>query len=435
MRIFMEEDLSHYLERHLAHAKADLDRRQGEALLNADEASLIEHLVSAHRVERLLMHFDEMYADPPRYEMIPAEDFPQGRGFSVRRGESYRKPVLRFHIPIEGNVELLRCGAGGFQMWSCEVTVRGDDLSFEFVCFSDHEEGLRRLNDEAMGVRRNMQQEFSRHDGAVVAFNERLRREITELVRRRRSEAGAHAKMVEEMLSVPIRRTAVPATLTVPVTKKPLVVSPVAPAKPREKGWFLGDDVYREILKLIYEWGMVMERHPSTYAGKDEEALRDLFLLLLTPHFQYTGGETFNKQGKTDILIRHEKHNVFVAECKVWHGPEEFFRAVDQLLGYLTWRDSKAALLMFVRNANIQNIISKIEPTIRSHPCFLGFRGKSREGWLDFDLRLSPQSDRTVKCAVMLLHLEEVKEGPSPDGGGAPPPKAKRTVKAKKMAG
>jgi hypothetical protein len=40
---------------------------------------------------------------------------------------------------------------------------------------------------------------------------------------------------------------------------------------------------------------------------------------------QYQGqatGETFNHVGKTDILIRHENKNVFVAECKFWGGYE-----------------------------------------------------------------------------------------------------------------
>jgi hypothetical protein len=33
-------------------------------------------------------------------------------------------------------------------------------------------------------------------------------------------------------------------------------------------------------------------------------------------------GETFNFQGKTDILIRFEGKNVFIAECKFWKGRE-----------------------------------------------------------------------------------------------------------------
>ena len=80
----------------------------------------------------------------------------------------------------------------------------------------------------------------------------------------------------------------------------------------------MDEAIYREILQTIHETGKVFERLPRTYADKDEEALRDHLILELEPRFAYsTTGETFNKQGKTDILIRHEKSNLFVAECKL----------------------------------------------------------------------------------------------------------------------
>lgn len=61
-------------------------------------------------------------------------------------------------------------------------------------------------------------------------------------------------------------------------------------------------------------------------------------------------GETFNKKGKTDILLRHAGNNAFVGECKFWKGEKSFLSTIDQLLGYLTWRDSKTAVIMFVKN-------------------------------------------------------------------------------------
>ncbi len=106
----------------------------------------------------------------------------------------------------------------------------------------------------------------------------------------------------------------------------------------------LDETIYQEILKTIHETGKVFERLPSTYAGKDEESLRDHLILQLEPRFEYSStGETFNKSGKTDILIRHQKSNIFVAECKFWGGAKKHFETIDQILSYLTWRDSKTA--------------------------------------------------------------------------------------------
>lgn len=58
-------------------------------------------------------------------------------------------------------------------------------------------------------------------------------------------------------------------------------------------------------------------------------------------------GETFNRAGKTDILLREGDRNVFIAECKFWKGPKAFGEAIDQRLGYTMWRDSKTAILVF----------------------------------------------------------------------------------------
>ena len=55
----------------------------------------------------------------------------------------------------------------------------------------------------------------------------------------------------------------------------------------------------------------------------------------LNGHYDATG-ETFNAEGKTDILIRTDGRNVFIAKCKFWKGQKALHVAIDQMLGYLT---------------------------------------------------------------------------------------------------
>jgi hypothetical protein len=71
-------------------------------------------------------------------------------------------------------------------------------------------------------------------------------------------------------------------------------------------------------------------------------------------------GETFNFQGKTDILIQVEGKKIFIAECKFWKGEKSFLATLDQLLSYLSWRDTKAAVIMFNRNADFSAVLAKI---------------------------------------------------------------------------
>lgn len=112
---------------------------------------------------------------------------------------------------------------------------------------------------------------------------------------------------------------------------------------------------------------------PGTFSDLLEEGIRDFFLALL--NFGYRGdamGEVFNGEGRTDILIRAQERNVFIAECKVWSGAKEFAaEAVDQLLGYLGWRDTKCAILLFVHERNVTAVLNEADQVIRSHPCFV----------------------------------------------------------------
>jgi hypothetical protein len=127
---------------------------------------------------------------------------------------------------------------------------------------------------------------------------------------------------------------------------------------------------YEEILASTRSMGLVMERAPGTFSGLAEEGIRDFFLALL--NFGFRGdamAEVFNGEGKTDILIRKQERNVFIAECKVWEG-EKKFAAVEQLLRYVGWRDTKCAILLFVHERDITAIAEKADAVVRAHDCF-----------------------------------------------------------------
>ena len=106
---------------------------------------------------------------------------------------------------------------------------------------------------------------------------------------------------------------------------------------------------------------MVMERSPRAFKDMVEEDLRSHFLVQLNG--QYEGqatGEAFNYEGKTDILIRTEGKNIFIAECKFWTGPSGLNDALNQLLGYTSWRDTKVALLVFNRDRATSTVVNRI---------------------------------------------------------------------------
>ena len=82
-------------------------------------------------------------------------------------------------------------------------------------------------------------------------------------------------------------------------------------------------------------------------------------------------GETFNKIGKTNILIQDNKGtNVFIGECKIWHGEKELLKAIDQLLErYVTWRDEHTALIIFNKdNKDFSKLLETAKNVIMTHP-------------------------------------------------------------------
>jgi len=130
----------------------------------------------------------------------------------------------------------------------------------------------------------------------------------------------------------------------------------------------LKEEEYQHILSVTRSLSLVIERNPASFATLDEESIRDHILLQLNGHYEGAAtGETFNSNGKTDILIRVEDRNIFIAECKFWHGSKKFEEAIDQLLGYLTWRDCKCALVVFNKQKNPSAVAQKMHETMSGH--------------------------------------------------------------------
>ena len=208
-------------------------------------------------------------------------------------------------------------------------------------------------------------------------------------------------------LGVPIRKSDhIPGTFRIPEVRRKVIPKPTVPEGVGKPEPAIGDDIYQEILKVIHDTGKVFERLPSTYADKDEEALRDQLILILEPHFEIsTTGETFNKSGKTDILMRYETSNVFVAECLWWDGPKKYLEKIDQLLSYLTWRDSKTAVVCFVGRKDFSNVLGQINEITQQHPCHCEPTGVNEETWHNYAFHLPGDPGRKIKLATLTFHL------------------------------
>ncbi|HEX8104091.1 MAG TPA: hypothetical protein VF533_15840 [Solirubrobacteraceae bacterium] len=78
-------------------------------------------------------------------------------------------------------------------------------------------------------------------------------------------------------------------------------------------------------------------------------------------------GEAHNVSGHADIVVRDGARTILVAECKIWDGASKACAALDQLLGYTTWRDEDIALIFFVASSNIEEIVERATKALREH--------------------------------------------------------------------
>lgn len=169
----------------------------------------------------------------------------------------------------------------------------------------------------------------------------------------------------------------------------------------------LNEESYRHILKLINDVGKNFERMPSVYKGKGEEDLRDHILMTLDPNFELgsASGETFNKSGKTDIQLRYDSSVIFIAECKFWTGEKGYLNTISQLLNYLTWRDTKASVIIFVKQQDFSSIIEKVKTSTKNHENYLSYENNTDENWFNYRFHINGDKNRELELAIQLYHL------------------------------
>lgn len=227
-------------------------------------------------------------------------------------------------------------------------------------------------------VRRILEEWLSNFIPAVQFHNAEIRKITRHAIEVRLARFKKSDEFLDHLASlIPLqRRDDLPAKTVLPVRRKqnPVTIespAPTIPGTPSPKPEpQITMDAYEDILGVINSMVQVFERSPSTFATMEEEELRTILLVALNGIFNgQATGETFNGEGKNDILIRVNGANVFIAECLMWDGPAYLQGKLDdQLFRYATWRDSKLAVLIFNRKKNFTAVVQKTRQVMESHP-------------------------------------------------------------------
>ena len=346
----------------------EIDSLDSEYVLKASPTELEEYYVSKVTVTPLSLDAHNHYIEGQKGTQLDVSHHFDRVAFPGDR-IVVKGTTLHIAIPYSGDRNLWRIRPSTFSLSGYpELEIRDDVVVFACT-FPDDSANPERLKAEIQNNIKsladavaNLRRDVDNHNRTAP---ETIRSALAQKKAKAQSAVGAVAA-----LGIPIKQRSQPLTFTVPTKRRE---SPVArPTVAREK--FAPEPVldqkeYEHILGVLKSVSLVIERNPGAFASLDEEAIRTHFLLQLNGHYEGTAtGETFNVAGKTDILIRVDNRNIFIAECKFWRGPKSFNDAIDQLLGYLSWRDSKCALLVFNQTKDSSAVRQKMHEVMASRP-------------------------------------------------------------------
>jgi hypothetical protein len=388
--LFTNQELSNLVDARIREAIQAVQQIPADALLNTPTEDIVQSLTDKHSFTAPVLKRDQAYIDGPHEIEIQRMDFDR----EIR----LHGTLVALIVPFDGE-------GGMFYMnpnrWghvlranlhhnNLVLTVRGENLQPENVN-KTLENQLKEV-EEFLGWQKGMA------DSHRQTLPARLRPSIEE----RKKKLLADRNMVAG-LAFPIRaRPDAPKTYVAPVVRKKLQVIQPATTAPFAPEPMLEEATYKSILDIIQSMTLVMERSPTAFSKMGEEDLRQHYLVQLNGQFEGAAtGETFNYQGKTDILIREKDRNIFIAECKFWRGEKSFSDTIDQMLSYLSWRDTKTAIVLFNRNKGLSDVLTKVQATAKAHPHFK--RGPTVEGDTRFRFIFGNPSDHNREVILTAL--------------------------------
>lgn len=370
-------------------------------LLNTPEADVTEQLIELATVEAPSLIRNEARLDLPAEVAVEAMDF----------GRQLRATVTRFTlvVPVTGASLAFQMTASRISGSVLPGTIDHFDRVLRLHCDNPENAGQARVYFERTLDEIEKRLEWIRAD--IQAHKQLMARQLPAAVAQRRAKLLRDRDM-QASIGYPIMKRPDADSYSIPVKRRK--ITPGRQARPSgcSNAYVpeptIDEADYEAVLAVLRSARNALERSPSMSTKLDEEETRDLLLVMLNAQFEgKAAGEVFNCTGKTDILVRDGDRNVFIGECKIFDPKNKqsvehvVVSALDQLLGYLVWRDTKAALLLFIRDTNVSAVVSKALAAISSHPNHKRSGKISTEERHDFVLHAIGDTNREIHLTFL----------------------------------
>lgn len=401
--LFQDGELREALEGHARSMDKEIAEAPEDHLMQAEEESWVDALLQRYSVDAPQLLTDKWWMDPPAEVKV---DVRYDRSRDIR--DPSRPALVNgirhvIHVPFTGEADVFRFTPSTRDYNSPSAIVRHGEVVLAVEYPADAPKDFR---SDAQGVIDKINKYLAWARADAEQFNQALAQRARQAIQTRKQRvkeaydraqgAGIPMRRPDEspktyIADVLVRRPSPsipPADLSVRIALEPV----------------LSDEVFQHILSVLRATGEAMERTPKTYAGMGEEDRRQVLLTALNPHYRgQTTAEAFNVSGKTDLLVRHpEGKNLFIGECKFWEGVKGFSETVDQLFGYAGWRDTKLAVVMFVREKGLTDVIEKARDALADHEQFVEWGEAAEEAELRATMRWPGDEQRHADLNVFL---------------------------------
>lgn len=413
--LFSRTDLREIFQQQFDALKTEIEQLDANRFLNTSPNDLAKYFVEKYSLETPKLLRDEMMVPDEREIKLtvkePFADIIARHSNLDNRLFSHTVPGQRIEIeiPFNGESKLFHARASTYSSTRPRAQVKEQSLLLTFEIRSDSQKDIlsdtNRILDE---IKRYL-------DGIhayVKGFNTTLSRTIDSSIEERRQRILANQQRVAS-LGIPLKiRTDAPKTYAMPSIKRKIAPKlPAASTLPYEPEPVLEMEHYDHILNVIQNMTQVMERSPSAFVKMKEEDLRVHFLVQLNGQFEGRAtGETFNMNGKTDILLRENGQNAFIAECKFWRCPSQYRKTIDQLLGYTAWRDTKTAILIFNRDTTMTTVLNSVKAETEKHANYKRTLDWKHETGFRYVFHQNDDKNRELILTVLVFDIPSTKK-------------------------
>ena len=403
LRLFSDDSLGSVLAGRQQAWSKEIDSLSESQILNTPSEDLCSYFVEKHRVEPIVLDESAIQVDYGEARVDVSRRFEYA---IIDRNRPHYVTGTRivFYVPFEGDRGLFKCRPSTSRLSSTRADIRVNELVFVYEGTTHDARNIGKQFEQDLN---NLKVNLGWSASDVDRFNSTIHQNVNDQIGQRRDKLLQDRKIVAN-LGFPLRRrSGVPSTYAAPEVKRCILPKlPPVSSDPSEPDPNVAMNEYEHILSVISNMVMVMERSPKAFKHMGEEDLRQHFLVQLNG--QYEGqatGETFNYEGRTDILVRAQGRNIFIAECKFWRGSADLKNAIDQLLGYTSWRDTKAALLIFNRDTHMSTVLKNVPEAVQEHANWKSNSDYNHETGFRYAFTHRDDPGKTITLTVLVFNV------------------------------